>query len=157
MYFFVMPENPYSKNVQTVIDILHDEVRGDTHSALEKMTDDYTMTWVYETRKGVLFPSVSVSKDQDLDDAYVIKDRKYEIMHIAEADDVVMVELIESYPDPDSGEVYRTPLVLVLEMQDGKTRTGRYYCDPQLSYKYLAAEQVQTAYAKNKAPLMIIE
>lgn len=151
-----MSENLYSKNVQTVIDILHDEVRGDTRSALEKMTDDYTMTWVYKTRKDVLFPRVAVSKDQDLDDAYVIKDRKYEIMHITEADDVVMVELVESYPDPDSGKVYRTPLVLVLEMQDGKIRTGRHYCDPQLSYEYLTAEQVQTAYAKNGQPLMII-
>lgn len=152
-----MSENIYSKNIQTVIDILRDEVRGDTHSALEKMTDDYTMTWVYETRKGVLFPKVAISKDQDLDDAYVIQDRKYEIMHIAEADEVVMVELIESYPDPDSGKVYRTPLVLVLEMQDGKIRTGRHYCDPDLSYKYLSADQTQQAFAKEYEPLMIIK
>lgn len=39
-------KNKYSKNVQTVLNILQDEVNGDVASALKKMTKDYTMTVV---------------------------------------------------------------------------------------------------------------
>ena len=57
-----------------------------------------------------------------------------------------MVELVESYPDPDSKKMYRTPLVLVLEFKDGKIHRGRHYCDPQLSYLYLSAKQIKEIY-----------
>lgn len=152
-----MPKTQYSNNIQTVIHILQDEVRGDTASALRKMTGDYTMTWVYETSKGKIFPQVKVNQDADLDDAYVIKGRKYEIMHLAESQDTVMVELIESYPDPDTKKVYRTPLVLVLEMKDGKIQTGRHYCDPRLSYRHLTPGQVNKAFAKKNKPILVIK
>ena len=60
------------------------------------------MTWVFETQNGSLFPKTAISKDIDLNDTYVIKGRKYEIIHIAEAKNIVIVELIESYPDPET-------------------------------------------------------
>ncbi len=151
-----MPQK-YSKNVQTVIDILRDEVRGDTRNALKKMTRDYTMTWVYISGNGTLFPKTSVSTGADMDDAYVIKGRKYEIMHIAEGKNVVMVELIESYPDPDTNKIYRTPLVLVLEMRNGKIVSGRHYCDPRLSYRHLTTAQTKKAFTKRQKPLLVIE
>lgn len=152
-----MAKTKYSKNIETVIKILRDEVCGDTRSALRKMTGKYTMTWVYETQKGKLFPRVKVSKDADLDDAYVIRGRKYEIMRFAESQDTVMVELIESYPDPDTGKVYRTPLVLVLEMRNGKIETGRHYCDPHLSYRYLKPAQVKRVFVGKNKPILVIE
>jgi ketosteroid isomerase-like protein len=152
-----MAKAKYSKNIQTVIDILRDEVRGDTRSALRKMTGNYTMTWVYETPKGELFPRAAVSKDADLDDAYVIRGRKYEIMHFAENQNTVIVELIESYPDPETKKVYRTPLVLVLEMKNGKIETGRHYCDPRLSYRHLTLAQAKKAFAGSTKPILVIE
>lgn len=152
-----MKKMKYSKNVQTVIDILRDEIIGNTSGALKKMTKNYTMTWVYETKDGSLFPKTAVSEAADLEDAYIIKGRKYEIMHIAEGKDVIIVELIESYPDTKTKKTYRTPLVLVLEMKNGKIETGRHYCDPRLSYRYLIPSQVKKAFAKKQKPLMIIE
>lgn len=147
----------FSKNVQTVIDILGDEVRGDTRAALKKMTKDYTMTWVYEARDGSLFPKATIAKESDLDDAYVIKGRKYEIMHFTEGQDTVMVELIESYPDPDTKKVYRTPLVLVLEIKNGKIQTGRHYCDPRLSFRHLTPSQTNKIFTKKNKPILVIK
>ena len=99
----------YSKNIQTVIDILKDEIRGDVGSALKKMTKDYTMTWVYQTKSGELFPSTKNDLKAELEEVYPIKGREYDIKNIAEGDNVVMIELVESYPDPDTKKVYRTP------------------------------------------------
>ena len=152
-----MPKQKYSKNIQAVIDILRDEVRGDTRSARRKMTGNYTMTWVYETPTGKLCPRAKGSKDADLDDAYGIRGRTYEIYHRSESKGVVMVELIESYPDPDTGKVYRTPLVLVLEMKNGKIETGRHYCDPRLSYRHLTPAEVRKAFAGKTKPILVIE
>lgn len=152
-----MKKMKYSKNMQVIIDILRDEIIGNTSGALKKMTKNYTMTWVYETKDGSLFPKTSVSEAADLEDAYIIKGRKYEIMHIAEGKDVIIVELIESYPDAKTKKTYRTPLVLVLEMKNGKIETGRHYCDPRLSYRYLTAAQTKKAFAKKQKPLIVIE
>ncbi|MEK7680583.1 MAG: hypothetical protein AAB348_00855 [Patescibacteria group bacterium] len=68
-----------------------------------------------------------------------------------------MLELIESYPDQKTKKVYRTPLILVLEMKNGKIRTGRHYLDPKLSDKYLTEEQIEKAYKNNKGSLLIIK
>jgi len=146
-----------SKNLQTTLDILRDEVRGDIISARKKMTDDYTMTWMYEKGNGQLFPRSNVTKDSDLDDAYPIKGRVYEIIHIAEKDNTVFVELIESYPDPDTKKVYRTPLVLVLEFEGEKIRTGRHYCDPKVSFLYLSDEETAKGYIEQEIQYIIKE
>lgn len=134
-----------SKNIETVLRILQDEINGDVAAALEKMTADYSMTWVYKNRAGELFPKTKKLNDE-MQEAYVIKDRHYDIKHITEHEDTVMVELVESYPDPKTGEVYRTPLVLVLEMEDGKIKKGRHYCDPQLSHLHLSEEEINKAF-----------
>ena len=55
-----------------------------------------------------------------MNDIYAITGRDYNIRHITEADNVVMVELIESYPGPKDREEFRTPLVLVLEIENEK-------------------------------------
>jgi len=140
----------YSKNVQTILDILKNEIDGDVASALKKVTNDYTMTWVYQTKKGVLFPTAKMHKAKSTKEIYAIKGREYDIKNIAEGKDVVMIELIESYPDPETKKVYRTPLVIVLEMKSGKIRTGRHYCDPKISYMHLSKSEAEKAFKKSK-------
>ena len=118
-----------SKDIQTVLGILNDEVMGNVGAALKKMTPDYQMTWMYKEKNGELFPKTAA-----------------DIKNIAEGENVVMVELIESYPDPKTKKIHRTPLVLVLEMKDGKIKKGRHYCDPHISYLFLDQQKIQDAY-----------
>ncbi len=129
--------------MKTVLDILEDEIKGDTAAALRKMAVGYTMTWAYQAKNGKLFPKTSVDIEKELKEVYYIKGREYDIKNIAEGKDVVMVEMVESYPDPKTGKNYRTPLVIVLEMEKGKIKKGRHYCDPRLSYMYLTKKQVK--------------
>jgi ketosteroid isomerase-like protein len=145
-----------SKNIQVVLDILQNEVQGDVVSALKKMDKGYTMTWMYLDDKK-LFPSTQVDIKKELEEVYPIKNRVYEIKNIAEGKDVVMVELVESYPDPKTKKVYRTPLVLVLEMKNNKIVTGRHYLDPKISYKYLTKKQVEKGFKKSKGTLLVIK
>src|SRR5689334_6409907 len=106
-----------SKNKKIVLEILEDEIRGDVSSARKKLANDYTMTWVYLGSDGVLFPRTIGDIQKSLEEVYPIRGREYDIKNIAESRNVVMVEMVESYPDPKSKQIYRTPLVLVLEME----------------------------------------
>lgn len=136
-----------SKNAQIVLAVLRDELNGDIYGALKKLTPDYTMTWVYKSPKnGTLFPKTKKDIKTELAEVYPIIDRQYDIKNIAEGNDVVMVEVIESYPDPKTKKVYRTPLVIVLEMKAGKIYRGRHYCDPNLSYLYLTKSQLKKVF-----------
>ncbi|MEK7185295.1 MAG: nuclear transport factor 2 family protein [Patescibacteria group bacterium] len=139
--------NP-QKNIETIRQILEDEIRGDISSALEKMADDYSMTWVYKRKDGTLFPEITSEQVRSaMKDVYVIKNREYKIHHIIAENDVVMAELVESYPDPEkSGVMYRTPMVIVWEFENSKIRRGRHYCDPQLSYLNLSEEEIGGIY-----------
>ncbi len=134
----------YSNNIQIVLDILKNEVDGDISSALEKMTSDYSMTWMYQKGES-FFPVVKSDMPKKLEDVYPIQGRKYDIRNITEGNDVVMIEVIESYPDPETGKLYKTPQVIVLEMEEGKIKTGRHYCDPRLSHANLSDEQINSA------------
>lgn len=144
-----------SQNIETVLEILRNEVEGNTNSALEKMTRDYSMTWMYKGNQGI-FPKSKLNVKEKLKEVYSIQNRKYEIMNITESDNVVMVELIESYPDPNKSKTHRTPLVLVLEMEKGKIKTGRHYCDPNISYETLSEEILKNAY-RDSSPKLVIE
>lgn len=146
----------YSKNIKTVLEILQDEANGDVKSALKKMTKDYKMTWVYNT-KDELFPTTGENVNEELDDVYPIKGRQYDIRNIAEGDNVVMIEMIESYPDQKTGQIYRTPQVIVLEFKDGLIRTGRHFTDPDLSYMELEIDQINFALRDTKTKLIIVE
>ncbi len=135
-----------SPNLEVVLAVLADEAKGDVAAALAKLAPGYRMTWMYKGREE-LFPQTTNDVSAELEEAYVITGRSYEIKHWAEGPGVVMVELIERYPDPETGFLYQTPLVLVLEMEDGKIRNGRHYCDPALSYKTLTEADFERAYA----------
>jgi len=133
----------YSNQVQTVLDILKNEVDGDVEAALEKMSGDYSMTWMYQSARQ-LFPTSSENFAEEMrSKIYHIKGRKYDIRNITEGPNVVILEVIESYPDPESGEMYRTPQVIVLELEDGRIKTGRHYTDPALSHADLTDEQIE--------------
>jgi hypothetical protein len=146
-----------SENIKKVIEILYDEVLGRTNEAKLKTHQDYKMTWVYSKSSGQLFPTANMKNGTEKSkEIYQIKGRVYEIMNIAESENLVMIELIESYPDPETKEVYRTPLVIVLEFEDGKIKRGRHYCDPKLSYMHLTKEQTDLAY-DSKNPIIVIK
>jgi len=116
------------------------------------------MTWVYQTpKKKELFPTDTMNNEQSTEEVYKIKGRQYDIKNIAEGKNVIMIEVIESYPDPNTKKIYRTPLVIVLEMNRGKIQTGRHYCDPNLSYLHLNKRQIEKIYKKNKKSEIIIK
>lgn len=136
-------------NIKIIREILEDEKRGDIKSALKKMHRDYSMTWVYKRQDGVIFPRVSVKYVRlAMDKIYKIRNRKYEIKNIVANNKTVIAEMIESYPDPETKKVYRTPLVIVWELKNGKIKTGRHYCDPKLSYLNLSTKQINKIYKK---------
>lgn len=143
-----------SKNIQTVLDILQNEVDGDVSAALKKMSRDYSMTWMYKNSKE-LFPSTGNNIEDEMEEVYPITGRHYDIRNVAEGNGVVMVELIESYPDPKTKNVYRTPLVLVLEMKQGKINRGRHYCDPHVSFMHLTKQQIEKGYKGSKTKKVI--
>ena len=132
-------------NLQTVLDILTHEVKGDVVAALKKMDKAYSMTWMYKSSDGKLFPRSLPDFSTEMKNIYTIKGRKYEIINIGEGKDVVLVELIESYPDEDTGKMYRTPLVIVIEFKDGSILRGRHYCDPRLSSEFLSESKIKDA------------
>ncbi len=134
------------KDIKLVLDILNDEMKGDTASAMQKLSDTYSMTWVYKNKKGILFPRSIPDFKKQMEDVYQIKDRKYNIKNIGKGDGVVFVEMIESYSDPETKQKYVTPLVLVLEVKDGKIQKGRHYCDPQISYLELSEKEIDGIY-----------
>ena len=135
----------HSPNISLVLQILKNEADGDVAVALEKMTNDYSMTWMYQSKDGNLFPTTSKDVGAELEEVYPIKGREYDIRNITVGENVVMLEVIESYPDTETGQIYRTPQIIVLEFENGKIKTGRHYCDPRLSYLELSKEQINTA------------
>lgn len=111
------------------------------------MADDYSMTWVYKHPKtSKLIPKVKTDVSKEMAKVYVIKDRKYDIKNITANEKVVMIEMIESYTDPETKKLMRTPQVIVLEFRDGKISKGRHYCDPNLSCLDLDDETLESIY-----------
>ena len=143
-----------SRNIRVVLGILKNEVDGAVVAAFDKMTEDYSMTWMYK-RDGKLFPSTGKKVSQEMEESYSIKSRKYDIKNIAEAGNTVFVEIVESYPDPESGKKYRTPLVLVLEMKDGKIKKGRHYSDPQVSFMHLTEKEIDKGLKGTSSKIII--
>jgi ketosteroid isomerase-like protein len=134
-----------SANVQTVVDILQAEVDGDVDAAMKLIQSGSNMTWVYSDKKRGLFPRKEYT-GKNLEAVYPIVGREYRIKNIAEGPSVVVLEMIESYPDPETGKLFRTPHVVVIEFKEGKIANGRHYCDPNLSYMHLEDELVKGVY-----------
>lgn len=138
---------------QITLEILLDEALSDMVSAQEKMSSQYSMTWMYKGRD-TLFPLVEAAAIKNaMQEAYFITDREYLIFNICENDNSVFVELIESYSL--EGVRYQTPMVLVLYFEDNKIKTGRHYCDPNLSHISLSKDILSLAY-KNQIPQYVV-
>ncbi len=145
----------YSKNIQLILDVLEDEVSGRVKEAAKKIHPQYTNTYMNNCFNK-LFNRTKASSSDDLEDIYKIKGRKYEIYNITESENVVITEMIESYPDSKTGKIYRTPQVVVSEFKDGLIKTGRHYNDPSLSFMHLTKDQTDQAFI-NSEPIIIIE
>ena len=150
------------KAKKIVLDVLTDEVHGRVEDARKVMHKDYSMTWMYKKRKGEIFPEWKPSPEDDLEETYKIKDRTYTIYNMGFSEPqentiTVFVELIERYPDPDTGKLYQTPIVLVLEMEDDKIKTGRHYCDNNISFEDLNKKQLDFVYKNHKEKPLVIE
>lgn len=52
--------------------------------------------------------------------------------------------------------MYRTPLVIILELIDGKIRSGRHYTDPAMSYDFLSKESTDEVYKPKRQPMLTI-
>lgn len=148
-----------TKNIKLVFDILRDEVRGDLRSARDKMDKDFTVTYMYKNSKGEMFPCSSRPSDSELTEVYEIKGRSYEIKNYAENHfngyDVVFVEFIERYTDPKTGQKYQTPVVVVLEIKDGKIKTNRHYCDNDVSFENISTETLKSAFKGENESIVI--
>jgi ketosteroid isomerase-like protein len=136
-------KNAWSRNIRTVLNSLDAEAKGDVKRTLKLLHPAYSMTWVEKDSRGKLFPHTSHDIKKELEEVYPIQGRQYEIQHIAEGKNTVIIEMVESYPDSKTKKVYRTPLVIVLEMSGGKIKKGRHYCDPRLPYLYLKKNQIE--------------
>jgi hypothetical protein len=105
------------------------------------------MTWVNYSF-GKLFRRVNRDKNFIglIQKIYKIKGRIYDIKNIIANKNVVMVELVESYPDKKTKFFFRTPLVLVLEFKKGKVFRGRHYYDPKISKMKLSKNKINFIY-----------
>lgn len=147
--------NIFSPHVQTVLDILQNEVDGDVAGAFSKMSGLYSQTWMYKNKEGDIFPRIEKPTKLDLQSVYHIPGREYHIYNITESLETVMVECIEIYKGVETGKVCMTPLVLIVEFDGDKISKGRHYCDPALSYLELDKKIIVEALSNKKTIVVI--
>ena len=124
--------------IALVISSFESERQNDIKKGLELMTEDFKMTDMMVANDGkTLFPSTTAAEARKMiDDVYQIKDRKYRFINTT-ADvekQIVMIEFIEWYPNPETGQMYCTPQVAICEVVGGKIRRTRHYMDPRTSF-----------------------
>lgn len=80
--------------------------------------------------------------------AFPIKNREFIFISICADENTqkVIVEFIESYPDPANNKEFRTPQVAVCEIKDGLIHRTRHYMDPRISYLHLSEQDINKAY-----------
>ena len=111
--------------------------------------DDFAVTDMMIGVNNDQFPRLSGQKLHDLiNKAFKIKGREFIFKNVVtdENKQLVIVEFIESFPDPKTGNVYRTPQIAVCEVKDGKIYRTRHYMDPRLSFEFLSVEEVEKAF-----------
>jgi len=109
----------------------------------------FKVTDMLLTEDNTVFPELTGKNLQQLiKTAFKIKNRDYQFKTIV-ADvktQTVVVEFVESYPDPSSGKVFRTPQVAICSFKDGRLYRTRHYMDPRLPYKYLNSSIINKAF-----------
>jgi ketosteroid isomerase-like protein len=124
------------------------EQDGDVEQGKTLLHPQFRMTEMNIGPNGALFRSLDAQQANALlTEAFKIKDRKYQFISVAvDADNqTVVVEFVESYSDPRTGQRYRTPLVAVCEVRDGKIYRTRHYTDDRLSDLHLPQSEIDHA------------
>lgn len=112
--------------------------------------DEFAVTDMVVGYDGTIFPRLQGEKlDELINEAFAIKGREYIFQTVManEETQTVIVEFIESYPDPHTDKVYRTPQVSICMFKAGKLYRTRHYMDPRLSYEYLSEDVLSDAMA----------
>ena len=126
------------KLIELVLTSFDSERQMDIQKGLELVSEDYKMTDMMISNDGkTLFPSISAADARAMmNEVYQIKERKYRFVNVvAEAEKgVVVVEFVETYPDPQTGQLYCTPQVAICEVVEGKIRRTRHYMDPRTTF-----------------------
>jgi len=134
--------------INFVLDSFAAEKDGDFEKGLSLIDDDFKVTEMFLINDE---PFASISGEdikESIKKVYKIEGREYIFKNIAadEEKGVVFVEFVESYPDPKTGQVYRTPQVAVVSVKDGRLYRTRHYTDPRLSFEKLSEEDVDKAF-----------
>lgn len=109
---------------------------------------DFAVTEMCEWSNGELFPrSEGEPMRKLMREVYATDGREFQFINTAANahKQTVMVEFIESYPDPETGKLFRTPQIAVCEIKDSQIYRTRHYLDPRLWRKYLSQEQIDKA------------
>lgn len=125
------------------------EKNRDLQTGLDLIDEDFTVTEMIYGEDGKHLPSLNGEPLRDLMGlAFTTKDRDYVFKSVVadEQTQTVIVEFIESYPDPATGQVYRTPQISVCQVKDGKIHRTRHYMDPRLSFEHLSESQIDSAF-----------
>lgn len=135
--------------IQLVLSSFDAERQNNIEKGLELVTDDFTVTEMSLGNSGdKLFPSVTAEEVRKMiGQVYQIQERKYQFVNAMadEAKQTVMIEFVETYPDPKTGQLYRTPQVAVCELKDGRIRRTRHYNDPRVSFVDVTQEDIDKA------------
>lgn len=124
------------------------EKNHDIKSNYEYLHEDFAVTDMIVDQNDKPFPRLSGKKlEESINEAFIIEGREFYFPNILadEESQTVMVEFVESYPDPETKKVYRTPQVAICKIKDGKIFRTRHYMDPRLSYKYLDDKKIKDA------------
>ncbi|MCB1474841.1 MAG: hypothetical protein H6883_02645 [Rhodobiaceae bacterium] len=139
------------KNKNIALSLLDDEASGNLTEALKKLHPKYSMTWMYVDKYGNKFPEHRGVEEEDFEPIYDIIGREYHIKNVISNSDVVMIEVVESYPSQQSDGSYSkfvTPEVIVLEFVRGKVRRGRHYCDPRVSHLHVPEKDIMQIFER---------
>ena len=136
------------KLIEIVLASFEAEKNGDAQKGKQLIDDDFTVTEMCEWYDGTVFRRLAGEEMKKLmEHAYTYKGREYQFVQIAANDETqtVFVEFVETYPDPKTGQIYRTPQVAVCQLRDNKLYRTRHYMDPRLSLKKLSEDQIKQA------------
>ena len=134
---------------QLVLDSFIAEKNNDINEGRECITEDFTVTEMTLGKDGNHFPSLTGEElDNLMNLAFKIEGREYEFKSIVadEKTQTVIVEFIESYPEPKTGQIYRTPQISVCKIKSGKIFRTRHYMDPRLSFENIDEETMNEVF-----------
>jgi ketosteroid isomerase-like protein len=136
--------------IDTVLASFQAEQEGDIQTGLGLIAEDFKVTDLTLGNKGdVIFPEFKAgAAKQAVTEVYETKGRKYEFINVIadESKQLVMVEFIESYPDPKTEQIYKTPQIAVCQVRDGKIHRTRHYLDPRTSFTEISGQDWERAY-----------